>query len=303
MKKERLIYLSFTVLVLVASITLFRKEKSVLSIENKRYWISKSYSEETFPVVMAGDSRVFRGLSPEAFEEAYPGMSAINLGYSSNGFHPIYMDFLEGRLDKNAKDPVIVLGISAYSFSRNGSGSYSYRAEASRKKEEVIQYMNFYRLSKLFAPLNILETTGMAEKNNWHENYYIKYHFDGWMESYWVRPDTSYSDQFYKVIFKDNKYFENAVGVLSRQIRIWTDEGINVVAFRTPTTQSIRMLEDSLSGFEIEPFKKELIENGAQWIEIDRRDYQTYDGNHLESESAVKLSRDLAKEIRRIIES
>jgi hypothetical protein len=119
-KKERIIYLSVLVLIFVTAITLFRNEKSVLSVENKRYWINKTFSKETFPVVLAGDSLVFRGLSPEAFEEEWPGMSAVNLGYSSNGYHPQYMNFLEERLDKNATYPVIVLGISAHCFSRNG---------------------------------------------------------------------------------------------------------------------------------------------------------------------------------------
>jgi hypothetical protein len=181
-------------------------------------------------------------------------------------------------------------------------GSYSYRAEVNRKKEEVIQYMNFYQLSKLFLPLDILEIFGMAKKNNFRENYHIKYHFDGWMESYWVKRDTNNSIPSYKVIFKDNQFNEDAAGMLFRQVKKWIDEDIHVVAFRTPSTLGIRMLEDSLSGFEIEPFKEELIENGAHWIEVDRGEYQTFDGNHLENESALKLSVDLAREIRKILE-
>lgn len=300
MRKERILYLFVFVVIAVTAITLTRSDESVQSIENKRYWISKTHSDETFPVVFAGDSRVFRGIAPSEFE-AVTGMEAINLGYSSNGFHPQYLDFLEERLDKSADNPIIVLGISAHSFSRNGSGSYAYRAEVNRRKEEVMQYMNFYQLSKLFSPLQILKTFGLAEKNNFRANYHIKYHFDGWMESYWDRRDTTNSDISYKVIFKDNQYNAAAAGILFRKVQKWTEEGITVVAYRSPTTQSIRMLEDSLSGFKIEPFREELIESGAHWIEVDRSKYQTYDGNHLESESARKFTRDLAEEILSLI--
>ena len=300
MRKERILYLLIFVVIAVAAITLFRSEDSVLSIENKRFWISKTFSEETFPVVFAGDSRVFRGISPAAFQKV-SGIEAVNLGYSSNGYHPEYLDFLEERLDKSVEEPVIVLGISAHSFSRNGSGSYDFRGEKNRKKEEVLQYMNFYQLSKLFSPLQILKTFGLAQKNYVRTNYQIKYHFDGWIESYWVRKDTNNSIISYKVIFKDNQFNEDAAGILYRRVQKWTEDGITVAAFRSPTTHGIRVLEDSLSGFVIEPFKQELIESGAHWIEVDRKKYQTYDGNHLESESAKQLSRDLAVEIRKLM--
>lgn len=300
MRKERILYLLIFVVIAVAAITLLRSEDSVLSIENKRYWISKTYSSETFPVVFAGDSRVFRGVSPAEFKEV-TGVEAINLGYSSNGFHPSYLDFLEERLDKSADKPVIVLGLSSHSFSRNGSGSYAFRAEVNRKKEEVMQYMNFYQLSKLFSPLQVLKLLGMEEKNNFRANYHIKYHFDGWMESYWDRRDTTNSDISYKVIFNDNQFNEDAAGILFRQVQKWKEEDITVVAFRSPTTHTIRVLEDSLSGFDFEPFRQELIASGAHWIEVDRKKYQTYDGNHLEAESAKQFTRDLALEIGELI--
>lgn len=300
MRRERIIYLIVVVLIAVAAVTLFRSEESVQSIDNKRYWISKTHSEEVYPVIFAGDSRIFRGLSPAEFEKA-SGLAAINLGYSSNGYHPQYLDFLEDRLDKSVEKPVIVLGISAHSFSRNGSGSYAYRAEVNRKKEEVMQYMNFYQLSKLFSPLPILKSFGLAEKNNFRANYHIRYHFDGWMESYWDRKDTTNSNISYKVIFKDNQFNEDAAGILFRRVKEWTEEGICVAAFRSPTTHTIRLLEDSLSGFKIRPFREELIESGAHWINLNPGRYQTYDGNHLESESARMLSRDIASEIENLV--
>ncbi len=301
MRKERILYLFVLVVVAVTALTLTRSDDSVQSIENKRYWIWKTHSEETYPVVFAGDSRVFRGIAPAEFENV-TAMGAINLGYSSNGFHPQYLDFLEERLDKSVDKPVIVLGISAHSFSRNGSGSYAYRAEVNRKKEEIMQYMNLYQLSKLFSPLQLLETLGIEEKNNFRANYHIKYHFDGWMESYWDRRDTTNSDISYKVIFNNNQFNEDAVGILYRQVEKWTEEGITVAAYRSPTTHAIRVLEDSLSGFKIGPFRQELLESGVHWIEVDRSKYQTYDGNHLESESAKQFTRDLAVEIVKLID-
>lgn len=229
-------------------------------------------------------------------------MGGVNLGYSSNGFHPEYLDFVESRLNKNAKSPVIVLGISPHNFSKRESASEHFRLERhERKKEEIIQYMYFYKLSRSLAPLNILETFRGKDYQTVAPNYQQIYHFDGWMESFFLQADTMKLVPVFSVTTPNTIYIEDAAGMFIRQVEKWTGDGIKVVSFRTPAGSIITHLEDSLSGFNELFFKEQFIEAGGDWIEFDARRYHTYDGSHLDHESALLFSRDLAGEISKIL--
>ncbi len=304
MKRERIIYVLLLVAVYVVLVQLIREEPDMVAYKNDKFWITKTFSEKTYPVVFGGDSRVYRGISPAEFEDEFPGMEGVNLGYSSNGYHPEYMKFMHSRLDKSAESPVIALGISPFNFSKRGSRSDHYKQQRNdRKKEEIIQYMYFYNFTRFFQPVDFLKTFGLEKKIDGFWNYRLIYHFDGWMESYYLQPDSLKMLNSYKVTFTDNEYNEESLGMLCRQVRKWTDEGITVVAFRTPATHGVRVLEDSLSGFLINPFISQFQDAGGNWIEVDRTKYNTYDGSHLDHISALQFSRDLAIDIREILNS
>ncbi len=304
MKRERIIYTLLLLTVYIVFIQLVRDEPDMVEYKNTKYWINKTFSEKTYPLVFGGDSRVYRGISPAEFEDEFPEMKGVNLGYSSNGYHPEYMKFMDRRLDKSAESPVIALGISPYNFSQRGSRSAHYRLQRDkRKKEEIIQYMYFYNFTRFFQPLDILKTFGLEQKKDGFWNFRLKYHFDGWMESYYLQPDSTRLLSSYKATFTNNDYNEESVGMLLRQVQRWTDEGITVVAFRTPATLGIRVLEDSLSGFLTDSFIVQFQTAGGNWIEVDNAKYETYDGSHLDHLSALQFSRDLAVDVREILES
>lgn len=302
MRRERTIYALLLLTVFIVFIQLFRDEPDMVDYKKDKFWITKTHSGKTYPIVFGGDSRVYRGISPADFEDEFPSMAGVNLGYSSNGYHPEYMKFMESRLDKSAESPVIALGISPFNFSQRGSRSDHYRSERDRrKKEEIIQSMYFYNFNRSFEPMNILETFSFKKEGIDMPNQQIVYHFDGWMESYNLKPDSTNMLKSYTVTFTDNGYNEESLNMLCRQVNKWTGDGITVVAFRTPSTHAVRVLEDSLSGFLISSFIRQFENAGGNWIEVDRTKYQTYDGSHLDHLSAKQFSRDLAVEVRGIL--
>ena len=67
---------------------------------------------------------------------------------------------------------------------------------------------------------------------------------------------------------------------------------------RMPVYHKLKALEDSLSGFNEEIVKSRIINNGGSWLNIQDSLYSTYDGSHLDGESAKLLSRDIAKKIK-----
>ena len=162
--------------------------------------------------------------------------------------------------------------------------------------------MYFYNLSRSLAPLDILET--FRGKNDVADvpNYQQICHFDGWMESYFLKADTMNLVSVFSIVSPNTIFQEDALAMFLRQVNKWTKDGIKVVSFRTPAASVIRNLEDSLSGFNELYFKEQFTEAGGNWIELDRSRYQTYDGSHLEHKSARLFSRDLAEEVRIILD-
>ena len=51
--------------------------------------------------------------------------------------------------------------------------------------------------------------------------------------------------------------------------------------------------------FDYEFIKSEFIKNGGKWIDLNSNEYKTYDGSHLERESAEKLSKVIADYIKK----
>ena len=56
-----------------------------------------------------------------------------------------------------------------------------------------------------------------------------------------------------------------------------------------------------MSGFREAEFIQEFRNAGGIWLSFNLDDYVSYDGSHLDADSAKKLSRDLAEKIRVII--
>lgn len=300
-KKERILYLLFLVIAASILIQAFKDPATLTSLEVKRYWINKTHAKKEFPVVFGGDSRIYRGISPDAFAAEYPMLSAVNLGYSSNGFHPEYLDFLEERLDEHAENKVIVLGISPHNFTDRGFKSEHYISEKhDRKKEEVLQYLYFYELNRLLAPMQIMEVFRRDEAAKLPNEQYV-YHKNGWMESWFLEPDTTRMWPVFSRTFANNEYNDKNAGVFLRQVREWTAEGIYVIAFRNLASKTVRALEDSLSGMNFELFSESFEKAGGIWLDFERSKYPTYDGSHLDHDAARIFSSDLAIEVNKIL--
>ncbi len=301
MKKERSIYLFLLVILGIIMANILRDDADLAEIENKRFWIRKTHSKDQYPILFGGDSRIYRGISPAEFEKELPGMKAINLGYSSLGYNLEYLKFMENRLDRSAEMKIIVLGISPDPFSKKGFRAESFfRERDGRKKEEIIQYLHFYQFNKLFLPFDFESIISGDVKKKSELNYQMTYHPDGWIESHWLKSDTTFYLSWINSSWQNNLYDEVNTAIFLRKVKEWTDNGIKVAAFRTPAVQSVMFLEDSLSGFPVDEFKARLIEAGGDWIDIDPHNYSTYDGNHVEHESALRLSRNLADAIRKL---
>jgi hypothetical protein len=79
--------------------------------------------------------------------------------------------------------------------------------------------------------------------------------------------------------------------------RKWASEGIVVFAFRPPTPAEVALAEDRIYGFDEPEFAAAFERAGGVWLQTPQHHYRCYDGSHLDSASARRLSASLAREI------
>jgi len=297
MPRKRIPYIILITAILAVPFYYLRDEMDTEEIKKNRYWIAKATSKKNYPVLFGGDSRVFRGISPDDFEAEFNGFETYNYAFWSNGMGRIYLEGMERKLDTGSNLQLIVLGVSPHSLTPNAAKCDHYRYEMGRSKEQVLQNLYLSKVEKVFAPYGVLELTEKALKKSKPANYRINYHQNGWVESYWIQPDTGYSAQFYEDIFTDNRISSEVMDVLMEFVERWTRMGIHVAGFRPPTSNTIRMLEHERGGFVEEEFVERFTGAGGMWIPLENDAYKTFDGNHVEHLSAMHLSADLARMI------
>jgi hypothetical protein len=272
----------------------FRDEMDTEEIRKNRYWVAKTRNPNRYPVVFGGDSRVFRGISPEDFSRGMDGVDVHNYAYWSMGMGRAYLDGIGNKVDTGAGLKLIVLGITPHSLTPRAARCEHYLYEMGRPREQVLQLLYLSRLQEVFAPFRALDLAGRLLGRHTPNNYRIRYHDNGWVESWWLVPDTSYSAQFYREIFTDNRVSDEVIDGLTEYVKRWRAMGIMVAGFRPPTSHAIRQLEEEKGGFDEAGFVRRFEAAGGIWIPLDNDAYQTFDGNHLEHQSARRLSADLA---------
>ncbi len=162
----------------------------------------------------------------------------------------------------------------------------------------MLQSLYLSKIQEIFAPYGAIELVEKLIGKKKPNNYRITYHPNGWVESYWVVPDTSHSARFYKDLFTDDPVSEEVIAGFLDVVKRWCGMGIHVVGFRPPTSHTIRQYEHEKGGFSEAEFVKRFTAAGGIWIPVSPDDYQTFDGSHLEHNSAMRISGDLARMIR-----
>lgn len=298
MPKHRTTVVLLIAALLAVPIYLFRDEMDTEEIKKNRYWVIKTRNTETYPVVFGGDSRVFRGISPEDFSAEFGGIESYNFAYWANGYGKDYLEGLEDKVDTTAGVQMIILGLTPHSLTEKTAQSAHYHWELTRAKEHVIQTIYFSKLQEVFAPYRINDLVKRILGKSRPNNYRITYHPNGWVESYWIVPDTSHAARFYKDLFEGDPVSEEVISGLLEFVERWTHRGIHVVAFRPPTSHTLRHYEHERGGFSEEEFVQRFKDAGGIWIDIDPDAYQTFDGSHLEHESARRISADLGRQLK-----
>lgn len=303
MFKERMITTGILAVALLALIGFLRPDsidpqENVLTAKTE-FFMRKAHSEQTFDMIIVGDSRALRGLSPEILEEENPGFSIFNLAFNAGGMNTEMFQLAESHIKPESPTPAILLVPTSLSFLPHKKGNSQYREYKNKPRDLVWLYMKHPQWAHFFQPLS----PSVFPRNWWNiepkEMLYQDFHHSGWIATHQVPFDdvTHFGKQI--KILSGMEVDRGLVESFMDQTRDWTRSGIKVFGMLPPAYAPRVAAEDSTIGFDRIAFKDSFIEAGGIWLESNDLDLVTYDGSHLIKESSVLLSRKIGKDISR----
>ncbi len=260
-----------------------------------RFWVRKASVRGELEVVLAGDSRVFRGLSPSAMKGTLAGRSVANLGFSGACLCGRYLSYVEAALDPRARTPLIVLGITPHSLTAHAAKDNGYVAEARRSRSEALERAYLTPAMDFFEPV-----TMKAVSNAWTgagrppTRYVQRFADDGWVASDLEPPEPDGALREYEAVLGASPVDRGLVAALVATTARWAQRGVRVVGFRPPVSARMRELEDRLGAFDEPELQRRFVGAGGEYLVFDDAAYPTYDGSHVGAAVALALSRDLA---------
>lgn len=263
----------------------------------ERFWSQKTFAPSRYDVVLMGDSRVYRGLSPRVMQSVLPGFSILNFGYSNGGLNRRMFKAAEEKLDDRARQKIIVMGISANTITRYSVANDQYLQELTRPREEIIERLYLNPVKYWFTPTSPEQLIDLLNESPDASYYRNKYFSNGYVRSEKFPVDTTEALPSYVKDYKKYKVDSVLMDDLFAQLEEWKQEGIMVFGFRPPVTVSMGALADTLGGYNETIIRNRFTAAGGFWIDMEGRRFSTYDGSHLDPPSAEKLSKIVAEEI------
>ncbi|MFA7082045.1 MAG: hypothetical protein WC135_05460 [Bacteroidales bacterium] len=263
-----------------------------------RFWAFKVHDDKKYNFIILGDSRTYRGVSPDEIENILPEFTVLNLAFSNGGLNPAIYKVAETKLKIESKPIVILLGVSALTINDISFSNELYLQELKRAKEEVFERIYLGKYLNYFSPVTPLIVKDLIKGIKPISNYISIYHDNGWVESEKFPVDTLEAMPYYKDDFKLHSTNYQLVNSLCKQISLWKSKGIIVFAFRPPASLPLVALEDSSGNYNELLIKEKIEISGGHWIDVNSALYKTYDGSHLSKTEARKLSQYIANKIK-----
>ena len=268
-----------------------------------RYWVLKTHRQIKTDMILSGDSRLYRCVSPKVMRKILPGRNILNFGYSGGGLNPVMYSEAEKRLDFSKDSKSIILAVSPTTLAPNTALNTFFLQEQNRHREDIYQRLYINPLLDFFKPITIHEIICalLGKEPVIDQRYYQEFHNDGWVASWTVPESHEKYMQHYRKILSDVEWqvSDDLVHSLMDQTSRWNQQKIHVYGFRPPTTKAMEALENELSGFDEQSFVKQFTKAGGNWFSFPLEKYHSYDSSHLHKGSAIRFSRDLAEAIKK----
>lgn len=268
-----------------------------------QFWTQKTFAPNRYDVVLMGDSRTYRGLSPAVMEKALPGMKVLNFGYSNGGLNKVMFEAAQEKLSSNSGNKVIVMGVSPNCITGYSQKNDQYLQVKNGHREDIFEKLYLNRVLYYFSPVSPEEIKEKLIQKTTNSYYTNEYFSNGYVLSEKFPADSTEAIQSYISDYTNFKVEAQYVDILTAQVAEWSRKGIKVIGFRPPTTFAMRAVEDTLGHYNEPMIKEKFCKAGGHWVDLYPGDFKTYDGSHLEKNSAVLLSEIVSKEIAKVLEN
>jgi hypothetical protein len=276
--------------------------KEEIGVLSNMFWAQKRNWHNCADIVIAGDSRIYRGISPNTMQQVLPGYRINNFGFSSIGLSSTYLTAVENVLDSESRQPVIVLGVSPNSLTEGAvrENDFLWREADTFNASPnfLVLFAHWFRPIKDREAFNICVTIiGCGSKA---QLYYQEYFQNGWVASKRIPEFPRRALSIYATVFDEGRngpVSQRVIEELLQEVERISKQGKQVFGFRPPTSSELVLLEDTKGDFNEREFVDNFEKVGGIWLEVDQNAYHSYDGNHLERNAAETLSLSLAKMI------
>ncbi|MCX6351426.1 MAG: hypothetical protein NTX03_06165 [Bacteroidetes bacterium] len=245
------------------------------------FWANKTNQTQTYDGVIIGDSRVYRGLNPQVL-----GNNFFNFAFSSAGLSEDYILGAKKLLNPSGKR-ILIIGVSVNSFTTSALKNEQLSTLKKLSPKDVWIRENLYPFLSYFDYYNLTALKSSFKK----EYYYNTYHKNGWMASSKIPIDSTGALASYQQQFASEKFETAAYKNFLKTISQLTKEGFICMGLKMPTTIALSNLEDKFYPEFSTKSKADFKAAGGYWIDANPTQYHSYDGSHLDSLEARKISR------------
>lgn len=272
---------------------------NLTGLNPNRFWSMKMDWNRCADVVVAGDSRVLMGISPDAMNTHLHDRVILNYGFHGNGYSVPYLESLDNLLNPRSNDKILLMGITHCSVVPSVIKTNGFHKNIQRKKERNFINRHFDEFLWDMRPLKMLDIANVLLGQTSVPDQIHDFRTDGWsaVTSNKRTIISSHTLNRYRQSFIDNQVNPEIITDIINTVKKWTAAGIAVYAFCPPTSIQVSDIENSMCGLNEKDFITQFENAGGTWIDVHPGAYETYDANHLELESAEKLSKFLAHKI------
>ncbi len=272
------------------------------------FWQRKVLVDAPHAVVVAGDSRGYRGVAPEVLADGLgvPPEDVLNFCFSGAAFEPRYLSRVDELVRREPPGRILLTltpgSLTPEAAARNGF--LSRERAYGRMRDDVIARARF----AVESPFRSLAQTWFRplSRNDWRrilpgqtartvgrrgrELRVERFMPTGWVATVAEPPDPEFYFDHFDEKFTDNQVDAAAVARLMDRVAGWTAGGIDVSGVRMPIGDGLAWREDRLSGMDWDAFVEAFRAAGGTWIELDWSRFRTYDGSHLDAGSARRAT-------------
>ena len=261
------------------------------------FFIEKTHGRPVYDMVVVGDSRALRGISPGEIERLNPGLRVYNFAFHAGGFNDEIFAAAEALLDPASPHKAMVIAPTPLGFIQWKQNNAQYREYLHKPVDEVLLYSKGFALAHFLQPLSptvfLRKALGMKPPRLLEEDFTAA----GWISTRQTPADNFADLSVLRDQLLGNRSEPAVMANLMAQVADWESRGIHVFGTFVPAYAPRVALEDSMLDFPRQAFMADFDRAGGRFFSDPGTGYETYDGSHLYADSAVRFSAVLGKKI------